>query len=478
MPPSFPATAVRFMLLPTLVILVALALSTARAEPAADPWALRDEILRRIVPPTFPDRDFVVTAYGAVADARTDCREAFAKAIAACTQAGGGRVVVPAGGVYFCDGPIHLASNVNFHVAAGATVQFGLLPERYLPVVLTRFEGTLLMGHSPRIYVRGAKNVALTGQGTIDGNGRDTLTIMRNSPARGGSGTLRQMGADGVPVEQRVFGEGKWMRPSMIQFLECTDVLIEDVRVIDSPFWVIHPVLCRNVTVRGVTVDSHNGNNDGCDPDSCSDVLIENCVFRTGDDAIAIKSGRDRDGWTVGRPSENIVIRNVTMGSRHSGLCIGSEMSGGVRNVFVEDCQLESVASAFYFKGNLDRGGQVERIYARRLHAKKVREGLVRFETGYHGYRGGNAPPRFRDFHLTDLSCDEAVAYGIYSEGVAAAPIENVRLERVRIHKAKAPFWLKFTEGLRLQDVEVNGVRLPEQPPLTPEGEVKLKISS
>lgn len=445
---------------------------------APDPWALRDEILKRIVAPTFPERDFDITHYGASPLGRLDCREAITRAITECAAGGGGRVVVPGPGTYYVEGPIHLQSHVNLHVAEGATLVFGVRVDSYLPVVLTRFEGTMLYGHSPRIYARGATHVALSGKGTIDGNGRDTLAVIRDSKARGGSGTLRQMGADGVPVEQRVFGEGKWMRPSMIQFLECTDVLVEDVRIVDSPFWIIHPVLCRNVTVRGVTVDSHNGNNDGCDPDSSVDVLIENCVFRTGDDAIAIKSGRDRDGWTVGRPSENIVIRNVSMGSRHSGLCIGSEMSGGVRNVFVEDCVIESVASAFYFKGNLDRGGEVERIFARRVHAKQVREGLVRFETGYHGYRGGNAPPRFRDFFLTDLTCNEAAAYGIYSEGVAAAPIQNVRLERVRIQKAKTPVWLKFTEDLQLQDVEVNGLRLPERPPLTPEGEAKLKISS
>jgi polygalacturonase len=314
-------------------------------------WEAMEVILKRIVPPQFPDRDFATTDYGALGDGEADCRDAFAHAIAACTKAGGGRVVVPAGR-FLCDGPIQLADNVNLHLSEGATIKFGIQTERYLPVVLTRFEGTMLYGHSPRIYVRGATNVALTGRGTIDGSGRATLDLMKDRP-RGASGTLRKMGAEGVPVEERVFGEGKWMRPSMIQFLQCTNVLVEGVTILDSPFWIVHPVLCHNVTVRGIRVEGMNGNNDGCDPDSSSDVLVENCVFRTGDDSIAIKSGRDQDGWRVGHPSENIVIRNITMGSRHSGLCIGSEMSGGVRNVFMEDCQLDSVSSALYFKGNL-----------------------------------------------------------------------------------------------------------------------------
>jgi polygalacturonase len=457
---------------------VALLCSTGiRSTRAADDWAEATAIVKRVVAPQFPARDFDVTKFGAVGDGQTDCRAAFARAIAACTKAGGGRVVVPAG-VFLSDGPIHLASNVNLHVTAGATITFGADPARYLPAVLTRFEGTLLYGHSPRIYARGATNVAITGQGVIDGNARATLALMKDAKGKGRPGELREMGAQGVPVEQRQFGEGRWLRPSMIQPLECTNVLVEGVTIRDSTFWVVHPVLCRNVTVRGITVDSLNANNDGCDPDSCADVLIENCTFRTGDDAIAIKSGRDQDGWKVGRASENIVIRHVTMGSKHSGLCIGSEMSGGVRNVFVEDCQAESVSSAFYFKANLDRGGLVEHVRVRRIQAAQVREGFVRFETGYHGYRGENHPPSFRDFVLEDLTCQEAVAYGIYIEGVTAAPIREVTIRRATIEHAKAPFWIKRVEGIRLEDVKINGAAAPATPPLTPESETKLKISA
>jgi polygalacturonase len=429
-----------------------------------DAWGEVPAILSRIVAPSFPARDLNIAEFGAVGDGKTDVREAFARTIAACTKAGGGRVIVPAG-EFFCDGPIHLASNVNLHVSEGATIKFGAAVARYLPAVLTRFEGTLLYGHSPRIYVRGATNVAITGRGVIDGNARETLALMKDSKERGGSGTLRKMGAEGVPVEQRIFAEGKWLRPSMIQPFECTNVLVEGVTIRDSTFWVVHPVLCRNVTVRGLTVESMNGNNDGCDPDSCSDVLIENCTFRTGDDSIAIKSGRDQDGWKVGRPSENIVIRNVTMGSRHSGVCIGSEMSGGVRNVFVEDCRLQSVSSALYFKANLDRGGLVEHIRARRLQAEKVRDGLVRFETTYQGYRGGNFPPSFRDFVMEDLSCDEATGFAINIEGAEAAPIRDVVIRRATVRQARAATSVKQVVNFRLEQVTVNGTPVTESFP-------------
>ena len=459
----------------SLSLCFACALTSAFGAP--DDWAEMSTILKRIVPPTFPAHDFPIADFGAVGDGKTDCRAAFAAAIAACAKAGGGRVVVPSG-TFLSDGPIHLQSNVNLHVSAGATILFGAEPARYLPAVLTRFEGTMFYGHSPRIYARGATNVALTDSGVIDGNARATLALMKDSKAKGNPGDLRKMGAEGVPVEQRVFAEGRWLRPSLIQPLECANVLIEGVTVRDSTFWVVHPVLCRNVTVRGITVDSMNANNDGCDPDSCTDVLIEDCTFRTGDDAIAIKSGRDQDGWRVGRASENIVVRRVTMGSKHSGLCIGSEMSGGVRSIFVEDCHALSVSSAFYFKGNLDRGGLVEHVRARRIAADEVREGFIRFETGYHGYRGENHPPSFRDFVLEDLTCQRAVAYGLYLEGVEAAPIRDVVVRRATIDHANVPVWNKRSENFRLENVRINGTTLPSTPPVTPESESKLKISS
>jgi polygalacturonase len=462
--------------LPFALAAIALALA-ARAAPAPDPW--RDEvpaILARIVAPTFPSRDFPITDYGAKPGG-ADARAALAQALAACAAAGGGRVVIPAG-EFFCAGPVHLQSHVNLHLAEGSVLKFGADPAHYLPLVLTRWEGTELMAHSPRIYARDATGIAITGRGIIDGNARETLALMKSQKPGDGSAALRQMGAAGTPVAERRFGADRWLRPSMIQPFNCTGVLIEGVTVRDSTFWCVHPTLCRNVTVRGLTVESLNANNDGCDPDSCADVLIEDCTFATGDDAIAIKSGRDQDGWRVGRPSENIVIRRCVMRSRHSALCIGSEMSGGVRNVFLEDCTLSSVSSAFYFKANLDRRGVVEHVRARRLSADQVREGFVRFETGYHGYRGENHPPVFRDFVIEDLTCREATAYGLYLEGVPAAPIRDVIIRRATIDQATVPLWLRQFENLRLEDVKINGVLLPATPPASPADAIKLKISS
>lgn len=439
-----------------------------------DGWSEMDAILRRIVAPTFPARDYLVTQFGAIGDGKTDCREAIAKAIAACTKAGGGRVVVPPGN-YLCEGPIHLADNVNLNIGEGATIKFGVDPVHYLPPVLTRFEGTLLYAYSPRIYARGAKNVAITGKGLIDGNGLATRNFMAGKKG-GGSGTLRNMGSTGVPLDQRIFGEGKWLRPSMIQPFECTNVLIEDVTIKDSTFWVVHPVFCRNLTVRGIHVESLNSNNDGVDPDSCADVLIENCFLHTGDDSIAIKSGRDLDGRTVARPSENIVIRNVELGSRHGGICIGSEMSGGARNIFIEDCRVNSVDAALYYKGNLDRGGLVEHVRARRITAKTVSSGLVRFQTDYKETGKHNFAPTFRDFVFEDLACDQARSCAINIAGLPGAPIRDVTIRRAKVAKAGTPYILEEASNIRLDGVEVNGQILPSTPPQTPKKAKKAKL--
>jgi polygalacturonase len=286
----------------------------------------------------------------------------------------------------------------------------------------------------------------------------------------------RQMGAAGVPVAERKFGAGSFLRPSMIQPFECRNVLIEGVTVKDSPFWVIHPVFCTNVTVRGVTVDSLLINNDGCDPDSCTDVLIEDCRFHTGDDGIALKAGRDADAWRDGRMTENVVIRNCVFQSKINALCIGSEMSAGVRHVFMEDCRVEEGDSCIYFKSNADRGGFIENVRVRRVQIGLSRAGAIRFETNYHSYRGGQAQTVYRDFVIEDVTCTAATNYAIFAEGTEASPIANVLLRNVTVTTAREPLFVRHTTGFRLENVRVNGTALPVAPSPSPADAVKLDI--
>ncbi|MFI5338029.1 MAG: glycoside hydrolase family 28 protein [Opitutales bacterium] len=388
-------------------------------------WTDLPGLLARIRPPEFPARNYDVTAYGAKPDGLTDCRPAVQAAIEACTAAGGGHVLLPAG-TYLLNGPVRLRSNVDLHLAEKTVLLFSGRPEHFLPMVLTRWEGTILYNYSPLIYARGAENIAVTGRGVIDGNARREFRGWAPGISRlqaKGQERSRQMGAAGTPLAERQFGPGSYLRPSMIQPYECRSVLIEDVTVRDSPFWVIHPVFCRNVTVRGVTVDSLLINNDGCDPDSCTDVLVENCRFHTGDDGVAIKAGRDADAWRDGRETRNVIIRNCLFQSEINALCIGSEMSAGVRGVFMEDCRVEQGESCLYFKSNADRGGCIENVRVRRVHIDLSRAAVIRFETNYHGYRGGHAFTAYRDFVLEDVTCDRAENYALFAEGTGESPI-------------------------------------------------------
>lgn len=449
---------------------------------AEDPWVGMDRILARIVAPTFPDRDFVITDFGAQAGGETDARPALGRAIEACVAAGGGRVVVPAG-LFLTNGPVHLRSNVNLHLAAGATLKFGTDPRDYLPVVLTRWEGIMLYNYSPLIYAYQQTNIAVTGTGTIDGSGKEGFYqwVGLRGPANErlhevSRQRLWRMGAARTPVAERQFGAGHYLRPGGLEPVECTNVLFEGVTITNMPFWTVHPVLSRNVTLRDLRIDSRTGNNDGCDPDSCTDVLIEGCYFHTGDDGIAIKSGRDQDGWTVGRPTENVVVRRCTFAGKLYGLAIGSEISGGVRNVYAEDCTAVAGRAAIYTKANLDRGGFVENVRVRRFTVENMTEAAIRFETNYHGYRGEHHPPEFRNFLIEDVTCAKSNAYAIYAEGQPDAPVRDVVLRRIQVLEAAEPMWIRHVENVRLEEVTVNGELLPAVPPVTPDAVEKLRI--
>ncbi|HEX8560765.1 MAG TPA: glycosyl hydrolase family 28 protein [Pyrinomonadaceae bacterium] len=449
----------------------ALARAASQAGGAApgggDPWARVPEILKRIKPPVFPKRDFDVTKHGAVADGRTDCAEAFRKAIAACHKAGGGRVVVPAG--VFLTGPIHLLSNVNLHVSEGATVKFSQDPKAYLPLVFTRWEGMELMNYSPFIYAFGQKNIAVTGTGTLDGNsddehwwpwkGQERHGWKKGSPNQAKARkSLEEMTERGAPVRERVFGEGHYLRPQFVQPYRCENVLIEGVQVINSPMWELNPVLCANVTVRGVRIASHGPNNDGCDPESCRDVLIEDCTFDTGDDCIAVKSGRNADGRRLGVPSENIVIRGCRMKDGHGGITIGSEISGGVRHLFAEDCTLDSpnLDHALRFKNNAVRGGLLENIFFRNITVGQVAHAVLTVDFNYEEGAKGRFTPVVRNLVVENLKSGKS-RHALDVQGFENAPVYDLRLKDCAFDNVERPAVVRNVSGLTLTNVRVNG---------------------
>jgi len=328
----------------------------------------------------------------------------------------------------------------------------------YLPVVFTRYECTEVMNFSPPIYAFEQTDIAITGQGTLDGQGQwwHRWLGQWNADSR----ALVAMGNAGVPVAQRVFGQGHFLRPNFIQPVRCRNVLIEGVRVINSPMWTLHPLYCTNVTIRSVTIETAGPNTDGCDPDSCTDVLIENCVFSNGDDCIAVKSGRDGDGRRVNIPSENIVIRNCVFRDGHGGVTMGSETSGGIRNVFAEDCQFDSpnLDMAMRFKSNPARGGFVEDIYLRNCSVKTAKYGIhMTLRYGAGGARDGEHPPRMRNIDIRDSKFGVLTRQPIFIEGYAATnQITDVRIANCQFEPTQSR--VTITNAARIEIVGCSGL--------------------
>jgi polygalacturonase len=421
----------------SLALLVSVRPAGAALSPTAAAWAEVPQILARIAPPEFPAHDFAITDFGAVADGKTDSTAAIRNAIDACVKAGGGHVVVPAG--TFLTGAIHLQSGVDLHLAATNTVlKFSTNPAAYLPAVFTRFEGTELYNYSPLIYALGRTNVAVTGPGTLDGQADESNWLAwKNISARA---RLVKMAANNVPVEQRRFGAGDHLRPDFIEFNRCRNVLVAGVHIRRSPMWEIHPLLCTNVTVRGVDIFSHGANNDGCDPESCKDVLIEHCRFDTGDDCIAIKSGRNSDGRRIGVPAQDIVIRDCTMRDGHAGTAIGSEISGGCSNVFVENCGMSSphLVCALRLKSNAMRGGVLQNIFMRNVNIGLVKDSVLQIDFLYGEGAQGGFKPVAKNVVMENITVAQTPRV-LNVRGFPAASITGVRIYNSTFKQVKKP---------------------------------------
>ncbi|MEO5858564.1 MAG: glycoside hydrolase family 28 protein [Pyrinomonadaceae bacterium] len=438
----------------------------------ADAWTTEyPKILARIKPPVFKKKDFSILRYGAKAGGDFDNREAINKAIDTASKAGGGRVVVPAG--VFLTGAIRLKSNVNLHVSKGATLKFAANAKAYEPIVHTRWEGMELMHLSPLIYAYEETNIAITGEGTLDGQGKAFFWKWHGNPRYGGNPEVMSQRAararlyefmdKNTPVEERIFGDGHWLRPQFIQPYKCKNVLIEGVRIIDSPMWEVHPVLCENVTVRNVHIATHGPNNDGCDPESCKDVLIEGCYFDTGDDCIAIKSGRNNDGRRLNTPTENIIIRNCVMKDGHGGITVGSEISGGVRNLFAHDCKLDSpdLWIALRVKNNASRGGRLENFYFKNITVGTVSQAVVVIDFNYEEGAKGSHTPVVKNFVVENLTC-ETGNRAVDLQGLANAPIYDVTMKNCTFGSVKNPSIVKNVKGLKIENVRIGGKRVTE----------------
>jgi len=426
-----------------------------------DAWAGVPAILDRIKAPSFPAKDFNVVQFGAVANTGAESTNAIAAAIAACSQSGGGRVVIPRG--EFLTGPIHLKSRVNLNLAEGSVLKFLTDPRRYLPAVFTRWEGTELMNYSPFIYAFEQQDIAITGSGTLDGRAGEEHWWPWKSIQIAARQRLMDFGANGTPVSERVFGEGFNLRPNFIQPYRCRNVLIEGISIRNSPMWEIHPVLSSNVIVRGVNISCRGPNNDGCDPESSRDVLIEGCTFETGDDCIALKSGRNNDGRRIAVPVENVIVRDCTMKDGHGGVVIGSEISGGARNIFAERCRMDSprLDRALRIKTNSVRGGIVEHVFIRDVEVGRVAEAVVTIDFTYEEGNSGSHLPVVRDVQIKNVTSGRSM-YGLLLRGYSNAPITGVSLNDCRFDNVAKPDVIQSVKDLSLRNVTINGKRFNE----------------
>lgn len=455
-------------------------LAARKAKQEADVWAQGQAVAQSVLLPVMVDSAFYITDFGASpkADAVRNA-QAINNAIDAANAAGGGKVVVPYG--QWLTGAITLKSHVNLFLESGATLLFSTNRNHYLPIVRTRWEGLDCYNLRPLIYANGATDIAITGEGTIDGQASNENWWYSCGSARFGwkEGMLRtdnkndftgrpllgKMETEKVDVEKRRMGVIDALRPQLINFFECERCLIEGVTLRNSPFWVIHPCFVTNLTVRDVSVVSHGPNSDGCDPECSSNVLIDNCFFDTGDDCIAIKSGRNNDGRAIDRRSENIVVRNCTMRNGHGGVVIGSEITSGCRNVWVFDCNMDSpeLERVIRIKTNTCRGGVVENVFVKNVNVGQCKEAVLKINLDYWPREvcDRSYPPIVRNVLLQNVVSQKS-KYGVMTIGLPdLVNIQDIKLVDCKFNGVAEGNSIKGkVSGLSSTNLFINGEKV------------------
>ncbi|HEY8542573.1 MAG TPA: glycoside hydrolase family 28 protein [Pseudothermotoga sp.] len=430
---------------------------------------LEKQILQGISEPNIPDRKFLLTEFGAISDGKTDCTNAFKNAIDTVSNLGGGKIIVPPG--EYLTGSIHMKSNIELHLEYGAKIKFDQDPNKYLPVVLTRFEGMELYNYSPFIYASDQQNIAITGEGILDGQSdNEHWWFWKGKPEFGWHPNLPEQSSDvrelldmvkkQIPVDKRIFGMGHYLRPNFIQFYNCKNIMVKGVTILRSPMWCIHPVMCVNVIIKDVKIESRGPNNDGINPESCSYVLIENCRFDTGDDSIAIKSGKNEDGRKINVPSQYILIRNnIVLGKySHGGVVIGSEMSGGIRNILAYQNIFINLERALRIKTNTLRGGIIENISFVNNTALNVSHEAIVIDSLYDD-ETGDYPPVIKDIYIKEFKCING-NYGMLIKTAKGCEIKNVTIEDSQILSVKVPLSVENVENLSIQKSTFNNMNI------------------
>ncbi len=427
------------------------AVTPSEIAPLNPPFAMAE--LKR---PVFHDNTFNIRDFGAVemsTDGSVKNTDAIHRAIETAHAAGGGTVLIPAGS--WLTGPIHLMSNINLHISEGAVVRFSENREDYLPVVIQRHEGVEAYNYSPLIYAYELRNVAVTGKGRLDAQGKQWWDWYREY------GPPPRAIATKVPLSRRDFGKGsgmEGMRPNFVVFWKCENVLVEGITLDDSPMWNVHLIYTKNAIVRDVTVNSLEApNGDGVVIDSSRDVLIEYNRFKTGDDAVVLKSGLNEEGLQINIPTENVVIRNfeaIDVRTGSGGVVFGSESSGGIRNIYVHDAYFEGSDRGIRFKTERGRGNVIENIYIRNIRMKNVTYEAINVNTFYTGPRAVGPSPLIRNVFIRDIEID-GVPTAISFIGLPEKWLEHFVLENINIRNADRGARINRVKDLTLRNVVI-----------------------
>lgn len=417
-------------------------------------------------------RTFDMKQLGADLTGVKPCTDLINKSIEQAAAEGGGTIYFPAG--TYLTATIRMKSNITLNIESGATLRFSDHFEDYLPFVRIRWEGTVMNTLSPLIYADGADNLTITGRGTLDGNGfkwwsweSDTKKVLKENGGKLPSLTkLQQMWVDAnkdleVSEYYKPSLERRMFRPPFIQFFECTNIVIENVKIINSPFWTINPAFCDNITVHGVTIKNPSANpkgpnTDGINPTSCSNVRISDCFISVGDDCITIKSGRDADGRKYGRPCENLTITNCIILSGHGGVVIGSEMSGGVKKVVISNCIFDGTDAGIRLKASRGRGGVVEDIRVDNIVMKNISRNAFIFDLFYDKHSKpepvSERTPVFRNIHLSNITGSGIKRVG-YVKGIEEMPVDELSFSNVNM-EAEEGFEAETATNLRFYNVD------------------------
>ena len=439
-----------------------------------DKLQLKAAILERIHRPVIPQAEYPAEDLGVVPDGEGIQTELLQKAIDQVHEKGGGRLVLPSG--RYRTGALKLKSGVELHLAAGDTVLSFVNEDvkRHYPLVYSHWEATPCYNFSPLIYACDAQDIAVTGKGILDGGAdashwwnwhhqvENAWSDDRPDLQLADRSLLRNMNVEGVPVEERVFGPGHFLRPNFIQTIRCERVLLSGFTLKNSPMWQINPVMCTSLIVEGVTMSSHGANNDGCDPESCDGVHITDCRFDTGDDCISLKSGRDRDGRLAARACEHVLIENNEFADGHGGIALGSEMSGGIRRVLAVNNRFSSphLTYALRLKTNARRGGRVEEIYLADSVMEHVHGAAVHGTMLYEDGRNGSDLPVFSDITIENIVAHGG-DYGIFLEAFDEVPITGLTLRNIRIDGVKRSMRSMNWKDPVIRQVFINGMAFP-----------------